>query len=352
VVNLNGSAESLFGWDSSRTFPVSVADVTGVDVSEIRETSELEVDGRLFAVSKTPLSDQSSGSVGELLVLYDITAQRQREQQLSVLNRVLWHNLHNEMTVIRGRAETIQSEPDTDSGRSAASIIDASDRLLSIVGNMCDSERVLSGPTTTTEVDLLAVTEAVCVDLRDRYPEANVDVETARSDWSVSTDSGAFKLAVRNLVENAIVHAETATPRVSVSPTDEEPDSVSIAIEDGNPEIPDIERASLRAEQELPLQHGRGLGLWTVSRCVRALDGELRRETDGLVRPRESRIRLRSGTCPRDGRRALPSGHSQHRTPSRRRSRGDRPASHSGHRSSRRDAPRRRHSGSGRSYRA
>lgn len=292
VVNLNGTAEDVFGWEESQSYPVSVGSVTGVDRETMLDTAELKVDDQLFAVSRTPLTDQSSGSVGELLVLYDITAQRQREQQLSVLNRVLRHNLRNEMTVIRGRAETIQTNPDADPATNAESIIGASDRLLSIVGNIRNSERVLGGETARVDVNLRELTEEVCAEFRERYPEATITLETTLSNSTVSTAVGPIELALENLIENALVHAETATPRVSVTLHDGDTDTYRISIEDDNAEIPDIEQASLQADQELPLQHGKGLGLWTVSRCVTALNGEIDFQYDDgnrvtLTLPRE-----------------------------------------------------------------
>jgi sensor histidine kinase YesM len=73
---------------------------------------------------------------------------------------------------------------------------------------------------------------------------------------------------------------------------DGDTDTYRISIEDDNAEIPDIEQASLQADQELPLQHGKGLGLWTVSRCVTALNGEIDFQYDDgnrvtLTLPRE-----------------------------------------------------------------
>jgi signal transduction histidine kinase len=244
------------------------------------EAAELRVDGRLFALSQTPLTDRSSGSVGELLVLYDITTQRQREERLSVLNRVLRHNLRNEMTVIRGRAETMKTYTESDPVTNADSIIDASDRLLSIVGNIRDFERVLDGATTRTEIDLQQVTEKVSTELRDSYPEATIHLEVSLPNKTVSTDAGALELALQNLIENAIVHSETATPQVSITLSVGGTGAYRITIEDTNPKIPDTEQVSLQAGQELPLQHGKGLGLWTVSRCVTAVDGELQFQYD------------------------------------------------------------------------
>jgi len=292
VVNVNDSASELFGREQA--FPVPVAAVTGVERATMVENGEIEVNGRLFAVSITPLTDQPGGSVGELLVLYDITTERQREQQLSVLNRVLRHNLRNEMTVIRGRAETIQAQPLEQPATHAESIVDASDRLLSIADNIRSSERVLDGTDNRSEVDIAVLCRDLCAEICERYPGSTIDVQVTLADSRVRTDPDAVELALENLVENAVVHAETDTPAVTLRLcAGEQRTDYRILVSDSNPKIPDIEQLSLQAEEEQPLQHGQGLGLWTVNRCISALQGDLRFEYDEgntvtLVLPRDA----------------------------------------------------------------
>lgn len=273
IVNLNTSAEGLFGLDEESQFPVPLADIVGVDREALVTAGEVELDGQLFAVSQTPLSDRSAGPVGEMLVFYDITTERQREQQLSVLNRVLRHNLSNEMTVIRGRATALKENPGD--GTQAESIIEASDRLLSIVGNIRASERVLQGPVQPTEIELLATAETVREDVSERYPSATIAVRNELSDGYVSTDPAILSLALENIVENAVVHADTDQPAATIRLTEAD-GTCRVAVTDTNEEIPDMELSSLQAGLEEPLQHGRGLGLWTAERCLSALDGELR----------------------------------------------------------------------------
>lgn len=277
VVNLNDSAETLFDVGTDAPFPLSVTAVTGVDRDAMVDSGELQHGGRRFAVSVTALTDQPGSPVGELLVLYDITAQRRRQQQLSVLNRVLRHNLRNEMTVIRGRAEAIRADPPADPGPHADSIVEAGDRLLSIVGNVRDVERVLESADRRTEVDLAAVARETCADIRDQHPRADIRIRASLSDTTVSTNPAALQLALRNIVENAVTHSAAAEPQVTVSlgEADGETDAYRLAVEDDNTEIADIEQLSLQSAEEQPLQHGRGVGLWTANRCVTALGGEL-----------------------------------------------------------------------------
>jgi signal transduction histidine kinase len=50
---------------------------------------------------------------------------------------------------------------------------------------------------------------------------------------------------------------------------------VEITVADDGPGIPDIELDVLAENQETPLKHGSGLGLWLIDWLVDHLDGEL-----------------------------------------------------------------------------
>jgi len=136
IVRVNDRAEALFSSTLSNTLPISLNTVLGVELETLREDGEIRLEmerDRTFAVSYTGLSDPSGTSVGSMLLLYDVTEDRQREQQLAVLNRVLRHNLRNETTVIGGYADLLENAlSDPERAAQAGKIEDASDRLLAI----------------------------------------------------------------------------------------------------------------------------------------------------------------------------------------------------------------------------
>jgi len=73
-------------------------------------------------------------------ILTDISPLKQREQQLEVLERVLRHNLRNEMTVIRGRAELIRWQVEAETATQVETILTKSDELIQLV----EKERVIA----------------------------------------------------------------------------------------------------------------------------------------------------------------------------------------------------------------
>ena len=63
----------------------------------------------LANIAVLPCEDEFRGTDG---VLKDITERRRREQRMEVMDRILRHNLRNEMNVVRGRAEMIRRNTD------------------------------------------------------------------------------------------------------------------------------------------------------------------------------------------------------------------------------------------------
>jgi len=286
VVRMNDRAEELFPAGLSDRLPIAVDAVLGAELETLREAGEIVLGtdrGGTFAVSYTPLTDPGDAVVGSMLVLYDVTADRQREQQLAVLNRVLRHNLRNETTVINGYAELLGAEAGTTRRATQAGKIEAaSERLLSTAEKAREFERIQSRerrPTDVPVADVLAEVE------RSRSVAGDGDAV----EWTVTppglslrTDPALLSVVLDNLVENAIVHSEAPDPTATVSAADEPAadGAVTFEIRDGNERIPELEVDTLRAGEETPLQHGQGIGLWIVYWCVQNLHGSIEFEYD------------------------------------------------------------------------
>ena len=289
VVNLNGRATALFGVSAPEDLPISLEALTDVDLDGMRTAGELRVggsEGGTYAVSYTPLSDTRADPVGSMVVLYDITEARRRDQQLAVLNRVLRHNLRNEMTVIRGYADGLSAELEEQTlAAQAETIVEASDRLLSIGEKVRTFDRIQEGKLRRRELSVVALLDDIERELRDEHPEATVERDIPAPDFEVRSDPDVLALILSNLVGNAVEHAEEGTdPAVEVRARGAAANEAVFEVRDGNPQIPEIETASLEAGDETQLQHGRGIGLWIVSWCVAVLNGEIRfRYDDGNV---------------------------------------------------------------------
>ncbi|WP_246057928.1 sensor histidine kinase [Halonotius terrestris] len=285
IVQVNNRTEAVFERTRSAALPIPLADILGVELATLRETQELTIEsdgGTVFAVSYSELTDPSDTTVGSMLVLYDVTADRQREQQLSVLNRVLRHNLRNETTVIRGYAEAMAATVEgSELGSHAEKIDAASNRLLSIAEKARNFESIQEGkiaPKSTDIGTVLTDVEAECTD----DSAASIESTVTPSELQLRTDPVVLSVLLTNLIENAIEHSTAETPSVTITVAEAEAGNgrVSFEIRDRNEPIPKQEIQTLQTGFETSLQHGQGIGMWIINWCVQKLNGEIEFDYD------------------------------------------------------------------------
>jgi signal transduction histidine kinase len=222
--------------------------------------------------------DPAENPVGGMVVLYDLREERQRKQQLSVLNRVLRHNLRNEMTVIQGYAESLERAlTDPTHREHAATISRAGDRLLAIGEKVREFDQIQDQVSHPERVDLEGMVTRLYDQLSGQFPAATIETDIAVSETTIHTQQAVLELALTNLVENALKHAAETEPWVHIrmeTVRREEPTTV-IEVRDDNAPIPEDEIAVLKSGAETPLQHGQGIGLWIVNWCVVRLNGDI-----------------------------------------------------------------------------
>lgn len=187
--------------------------------------------------------------------------------RLEVFNRVLRHNLRNQLDIIDSHTEAVAD--DTDDADHAEAILDATDRLAALGDRARRIDRLMSRELEPEEVDL-----------REAVTDTLDDIETAGESVTVRTElpetaplvtnAEALGTVLRSPLENAIRYADS---EVSVA-VDAAADGYAVEIHDDGPGIPAGELSALRTDREPQLQHGRGLGLWQLKWGVAELGGE------------------------------------------------------------------------------
>ncbi|WP_302081292.1 PAS domain S-box protein [Salinibaculum rarum] len=201
----------------------------------------------------------------------DVTGRKQRQAQLKVLDRVLRHNLRNDINVIQGRAETIQVTASGEIAEGARKIIEKSDELLKLAEKEREITELLREEPTLTDINLGDCLETVVSAVESDYPDATVTVDCPEGVVVQATEKSGQ--AIRELIENGIVHNDSPAPEVSVTVTDAD-EAVRIEIADTGCRMPEMERNVLANEaEETPLYHGSGLGLWLVSLIISRSEG-------------------------------------------------------------------------------
>ena len=208
----------------------------------------------------------------------DITDRKRREQYFRVVNRILRHNLRNELNVVYGFASEIVATTDDAQIMDYARRIEATGKRLSDVAEGAAQIRSVVEDGIVTDPDPVRIApdiESVCDAFAAEHPDAAIDV-TVPDDVRIWGDD-RFVDAFEHLIENAIVHADSESPRVVVTAAHDPTDGVTrIAVSDDGSGIPDAVKAVVSGDRKVTqLTHNTGIGLWIVAWVVEAYGGEI-----------------------------------------------------------------------------
>ena len=275
VVDLNDEASALLvDGDDPITMPIEEVLGTSVSLSDAqRFTTQQNGARRTFRVRPAPLTDPGDNHVGYTLVFQDITEEVRREQRLSVLNRVLRHNLRNDMTVVKGNVALAQER--TNGG----TVTEALDTAVATADDLIETsekartvaETIREASDDTYRIDVASRCRSVADHYREQYPDATLSV-TGEQELLAETSPEVLSTVVENLVENALVHGGT---HVEVHTERLGDGRVSVTVTDDGPGIPESELETIREGEETDLRHGSGFGLWVGKWGAELLGGDL-----------------------------------------------------------------------------
>ena len=291
----NPVAEDVFGIERAeamgRSFAVAWAEEVDTDGFESYLTRLLDgerivgetarhrhpdgalVDTRVWAA---PLHGE--GPDGAAFVVLDVTAQRGRRQRLAVLNRVLRHNVRNDVNVLQGHVELLAERlPDGDDEvtRSLQVVRQRLDDIVDLSETARRIERVADADRAeTVRLDLATVLTERVDRLCRTYPACEVSASVP--DHAPVRCHELLPYALDNVLENAVEHADSATPHITVDlSASPDTDRVAVRVADDGPGLPAVERQVLETAEETQLTHSVGLGLWLTNWIVRGSSGRI-----------------------------------------------------------------------------
>ncbi|MFA1610313.1 histidine kinase N-terminal 7TM domain-containing protein [Halobellus rubicundus] len=248
---------------------------------DLKGTTVTDGRSRAYDIRLSELSDERGDEVGYALALRDVTGRHRYEQRLEVANRILRHNLRNDMNVVRGYADIVASGTVEDAERAAESILSRTDDLLTVsdkarkVSELEDTHSETPTVHDVTEIVASAVRRA-----ERGYPDVEFAFDGDAHARAALTDANSIGTATEELIELLVTESDSEGLRVRVSvereaTADSEP-SIAVRFASSGDGIPEVERRALDAGSETPLQHAEGLGLWLAYWCVIENGGELR----------------------------------------------------------------------------
>lgn len=271
-------ADPLVGRHATALFDEALSDTDTLDALDGRTLAATVDDTEhAYDVWCTELTDVAGEVIGHVVSFRNVTGRSRYEQRLEVTQRVLRHNLRNDVSVIRAHAEHIARNGHNPE---AQRIVDTTEDLI----DLSEKTRLITRIEGDDEMG------TVSVDVRKRLREHCVQFAEAHSDVSLECDireklsaplqdPALFDIPIENIIENAVVHNDTADPQVRISARRVD-STIRVQVEDNGPEIPDMELDALRTGSESAVRHGSSIGLWLAYWSVRTAGGTIEFDTD------------------------------------------------------------------------
>ncbi|WP_170938273.1 PAS domain S-box protein [Halorubrum sp. Hd13] len=251
----------------------------GADGELVRYETEIRGADGLATIdfSVKPVTDDD-GEVSLLVVEGgDITARIRNRRHLEVMQRVMRHNMRNDLTKVRGWTEVMAEEADPEKRaeqfETVERILDKWESMTEKMKQMRQVIRSQKGQRTTAEAGSLV--EHAVAPIREEYPDTTVVTDISGNESREVPRT--LQRAVHELVENAAKVNNGST--VEVELTRPESDWIEISVRDDGPGMPEMEADLLETGEETPLNHGQGLGLWMVRMIVTGAGGDASVET-------------------------------------------------------------------------
>jgi PAS domain S-box-containing protein len=239
-------------------------------------------DGERYTFQTTRIPFEAAGRDEDAVLGYarDVTDRKEYERELEVLNRILRHDVHNDIVVLSRFGEKLERHVDEEGEeyrnqllQRAEHIRDLTDRLRTLMRTMQDGQRELR------PIRLDTVLETQIREVREIDENAVVTVADGIPQVSVRADQ-MLSSVFYNVLQNAVQHNDSDVPKVTVA-VEERPTRVEVRIEDNGPGIPDDLRDDIFGEGERGLQSdGTGIGLYLVDKLLDEYDGDIE-VTDG-----------------------------------------------------------------------
>jgi len=223
-------------------------------------------------------------------------ALEERSKMVDVLNRILRHNVRNEVNVITGRAELAVSRVDDEETLADLEAVQDAAWELSTISERTQRIKQLLAEE-KSEPEPLQLNEALrskLTDVEAETPCATVEFDGCPGEPVVEA-AQTFPTAVADIIEQIAVHNDGEV-KITVSATTKNADSggeaVVLQINDDADGLPALDIEAVKAGEETPLNHAEGLALWCLEWTVTKSDGKL------LVAPSNATLKMQIPSAP------------------------------------------------------
>lgn len=251
--------------------PEEVGKCPITDLNQTVDMSEkflVTTDGRKVPILKTAKLIELNNRKHIVESFIDISERKKLErtqlqlnEALKLINKILRHDILNDLTVIKGSIEVYRESKDDELLITALKSIDKS---VNLIKKMSEVESATSTGNTMKMVSARKIIEEVA---------KNYDIEiNVKGDCTVMVDD-AFSSVIDNLIRNAIVHGETDRVDITIRKSGDE---CEIRVSDYGKGISDEIKGRIFEEGFTEGKNkGTGLGLYITSKTLERYGGKI-----------------------------------------------------------------------------
>jgi two-component system sensor histidine kinase RegB len=225
-------------------------------------------------------------AVGTRVSLFAVQSNEQLAQTreltklLRINQRVLRHNLRNELSIVLGHLGNIERATETDDVTDDLRVIrEHLDALLETSNRTRKIVSIWDSPG-SVDLELTSIIENQIQQVRQEYPSGTLASTLPDECWV--TAHPALPIAIGEALTNALEH-NTTEVSVSVTVAVRDDDTVQLTIADTGTGLPETDREAITLPEETPLSHTRGLGLWILYWATQMSDGTIAFEDNDPV---------------------------------------------------------------------
>ena len=251
----------------------------------VYETVHTTADGETMPVEVSATLVQYGGSPAVLSVARDIGRRRASERelarkrdQLRALNRVLRHDIRNDMQIVLGLGRLLDEHVDEEGQEYLRTILDTGEHVVELTRSSRDLARTVAGE---AELPLEAVSlpETLQAELdrrREAFGHATISLRGEVPDVDVRAND-LLASVFRNLLNNAVQHSDRDEPAVEISADITRGDHTAIVrVADNGPGIPPSRQETVFGKGEKGIEsEGTGLGLYLVQSLIEHYGGDV-----------------------------------------------------------------------------
>ncbi|MFA9516041.1 PAS domain S-box protein [Halopenitus sp. H-Gu1] len=240
-------------------------------------------DGRKRVAEISAADIQYEGAPAGLASVRDVTERQRHEdelerlnEELEVLNRVVRHDIRNDMAIMLGWGEQLEDHVDDAGADHLEKILTSGEHIVELteiardyVETLTSDEEVDVKPTQLRQI----LTNEIAL-RREAYPDAEISIDEPIPDLDVRANE-MLPSVFRNLLNNAVQHNDKDTPIVEVA-VEERDDDVRVTVADNGPGVPEAQRETIFGKGEKSLEsNGTGIGLYLVQTLVDQYGGDI-----------------------------------------------------------------------------